>query len=105
MADSLQIAFFPSWAGPGELVLLFALILVLFGPRRLPEIARAIGRVLADLRRASDDFRNQVMGIEDEVEQEVRRQLTTAPDVDADEPCSAQETGDAQGTVDAEEER
>ena len=66
MAEFSALAFFPSWAGPGELVLLFALVLVMFGPRKLPEIARSLGRVLSDLRRASQDFKDQVMNIEDE---------------------------------------
>ncbi len=50
--------------GPLELLVIFAAILVLFGPRKLPEIARSIGRMLHELRKASDDFRSQIMSIE-----------------------------------------
>ena len=42
----------------------FMVILVLFGPRRLPEIAKIIGRALNELRRASEDFKDQVLSIE-----------------------------------------
>jgi len=62
-----EIAFLAGAPGPGELVVLFLVILVLFGPRRLPEIARMIGRTLEELRRASYDFRRQVMDIERDV--------------------------------------
>lgn len=60
----MPFAFFTGAPGPGELILLFVVILVLFGPKRLPEIARMIGRTLDELRRASQDFRDQVMRIE-----------------------------------------
>lgn len=41
--------------GPLELVLIFALALVVFGPGRLPELARQIGRTMGELRRVSSD--------------------------------------------------
>lgn len=47
--------------GTGEWLLLFAAILILFGPRRLPEAARTIGRLMQQWRRAANDFRDQVM--------------------------------------------
>ncbi len=50
--------------GVPELILIFVLALLLFGPRRLPEIGRTVGRALAELRRASNDFKRT---IEDEV--------------------------------------
>jgi TatA/E family protein of Tat protein translocase len=50
--------------GPMELLVIFAVVLVLFGPRKLPEIARSIGRMLHELRKASDEFRSHVMAID-----------------------------------------
>jgi TatA/E family protein of Tat protein translocase len=47
-----------------ELIVIFMVILVLFGPRRLPEIAKMIGKTLQELRRASEDFKDQVLSIE-----------------------------------------
>ena len=66
MPAPAPIAFLTGSPGPGELILLFVVILVLFGPRRLPEIARMIGKTLEDLRRASHDFRDQIMRIEEQ---------------------------------------
>jgi len=65
MKAGLPGGFLTGSPGPGELVLLFLVILLLFGPRRLPEIARAVGRAIRQLRRASDDFRDQIMRMED----------------------------------------
>jgi len=43
-----------------ETIFLFLLALVIFGPKKLPEIARQAGKLLAELRRASNDFRSQI---------------------------------------------
>jgi Tat protein translocase TatB subunit len=54
-ASSLSIVF-GSIGGP-EVILLFIAALLLFGPRRLPEIGRTLGKTVADFRRATNDFR------------------------------------------------
>jgi|SRR5208283_3637291 len=43
-----------------ETIFLFFLALIVFGPKKLPEIARQAGRLLAELRRASNEFRSQI---------------------------------------------
>ena len=69
MPENFGILSFISGApGAGELLVLFLVVLVLFGPRRLPEMARSIGRVLNELRRASDDFKQQIMSIDEAVD-------------------------------------
>lgn len=64
----LPLGFLGGGPGYGEVILVFLAVLVLFGPKRLPEIARMLGKTLQDLRRASQDFRDQVMSIEPEPE-------------------------------------
>ena len=54
---------FGSIGGP-EVLLLFIAALLLFGPRRLPEIGRTLGKTIADFRRATNDFK---MNLEREV--------------------------------------
>jgi Tat protein translocase TatB subunit len=70
---------FGSIGGP-EVLLLFIAALLLFGPRRLPEIGRTLGKTLADFRRATNDFK---MNLEREVRMEelktVVRPIETAP--------------------------
>ncbi len=44
----------------GELLFLSALALLVFGPKRLPEIARLVGKTMAELRRASNEFRHSL---------------------------------------------
>jgi sec-independent protein translocase protein TatB len=43
-----------------EMIFFAVLALVLFGPRRLPEIARELGRFMAEFRRAGHQFQNQM---------------------------------------------
>lgn len=43
----------------GELALIGVVILIVFGPQRLPEIAKQLGKVAGDLRKVSDGFRKE----------------------------------------------
>lgn len=63
--------------GGPELILILVIALVVFGPRKLPDIGRSVGRMMAEFRRASNDFRRT---LEDEVEAErVRPPVAAAP--------------------------
>ncbi|HKR62797.1 MAG TPA: twin-arginine translocase TatA/TatE family subunit [Thermoanaerobaculia bacterium] len=46
--------------GVPELLLIFFVILVVFGPRRLPEIGRTLGKALGEFRKATDDLKNTI---------------------------------------------
>jgi sec-independent protein translocase protein TatB len=43
-----------------DTIFLFVLALIIFGPKKLPEIARQIGKVMNELRRASNEFKVQI---------------------------------------------
>ncbi len=43
-----------------DTIFLFFLALILFGPKKLPEMARQAGKLLAELRRASNEFKSQI---------------------------------------------
>ena len=63
-----------------EMVFIFLLALLIFGPKKLPEIGRQIGRGLTEFKRASNEFKSQ---IEDEVRQieldETRKKAAPPP--------------------------
>jgi sec-independent protein translocase protein TatB len=44
----------------GEMVFIFLLALILFGPKKMPEIGRQVARLLNEFRRASNEFRSQI---------------------------------------------
>jgi Tat protein translocase TatB subunit len=58
------MSMFGTLGGP-ELFLILVIALIVFGPRRLPEIGKSIGKMLVEFRRASNDFKRT---IEEEVE-------------------------------------
>ena len=52
--------------GFGEWLVLLAVVLVVVGPKRLPETARTIGRYYARFRRAADAFKRQLLDMDNE---------------------------------------
>ena len=43
-----------------EMAFLFVMALLLFGPKKLPEVGRQIGRALNEFKRASNEFKSQI---------------------------------------------
>src|SRR6476659_1567362 len=68
--------------GMPELILIFVVALLVFGPRKLPEIGKSLGKGLAEFKRASDDLKKT---IEQEIEQgkqevsSVREEVASIP--------------------------
>ena len=62
--------------GTTELLVIAVVALVLFGPRKLPEIGRTVGKAIGEFKRASDDFKRTW---EYEVEIERRRPAAEEP--------------------------
>jgi len=46
--------------GVPELLLIFVVILIVFGPRRIPEIGKTLGKALGEFRKATDDLKNTI---------------------------------------------
>lgn len=59
--------------GVPELLLIFVVILIVFGPRRIPEIGRTLGKALGEFRKATDDLKST---IEREVRLEELQKIT-----------------------------
>jgi TatA/E family protein of Tat protein translocase len=83
-----------------EMIVIFLLILVLFGPRRLPEIAKMIGKALHELRRASEDFKDQVMSIETDVVESVESAVKSDLIAEDADDCDSADTGELEDSYD-----
>ena len=76
---------FGSLGGP-ELILIFIVGLVVFGPRKLPEIGKSLGKMIGEFKRASADFQRTV---EDEVETEKLKKEIASAEYPGSEPTAA----------------
>jgi TatA/E family protein of Tat protein translocase len=61
--------------GFSEMIFLFFLALLIFGPKKLPEIGRQIGKALNEFKRASNEFRAQIESEIHNLENDVRPQI------------------------------
>ena len=69
--------------GIPEIIFIFLLALLIFGPRKLPELGRNLGKALAEFRRASNELRatveDEMRNLEKEA-QETERQVMDSGD-------------------------
>ena len=63
MNSQLQFAFFN--LGPWEILLVLVVVLVLFGAKRLPELARGLGLGINEFRDAVDSSKKEIMDVMD----------------------------------------
>ena len=72
--------------GTMELVVILVIALMVFGPRKLPELGRSIGKSLGEFKRASNDLRHT---LEDEIHVEEQARRETARPAPAPSPAPA----------------
>jgi len=82
--------------GMPELMLILVIALLLFGPKRLPEVGKQVGKALGEFRRASNDLKKT---IEDEMDKATRQEAPPAepasPSVVAAHPAAPAAPPDA----------
>lgn len=76
--------------GVGEWFILLAVVLIVLGPRRLPETARKFGNYYSKFRRAAESFKRQLM----EMDTEITRAVDDAEKEIADASTIPEEAGD-----------
>jgi sec-independent protein translocase protein TatA len=66
--------------GMPEMLVILVIALIIFGPRKLPELGKSLGKSLAEFKRASNDLRNT---LEEEIkvdeQQNAQKAAATAP--------------------------
>ena len=62
--------------GMQELIIIFVIALIVFGPRKLPQLGKSLGRSIAEFKRASSELRNT---LEDEIHVEETKKEIMEP--------------------------
>jgi Tat protein translocase TatB subunit len=74
--------------GMSEMIFIFLLALLIFGPRKLPEIARQVGKFMGEFKRAGNEFRNQIeteiqnLELEDQIKKDAERREAAMREVE-----------------------
>ena len=76
--------------GMPEMIIILVIALIIFGPRKLPELGRSLGKSLAEFKKASTELRST---LEEEIRNEEQRPTAEAPKADA--PRADAPKGDA----------
>jgi len=88
--------------GLPELIVIFVIALVVFGPKKLPELGKSLGRAIAEFKKASQEFQDSMQEEMKQVEKEadlekmkkeVEASVTIQPQIDApktDSPDAAE---------------
>jgi len=79
--------------GMPELILILLVALLVLGPKRLPEVARSLGRGMAEFRRTSSELRETITAPLEERAPDPK----PPPQVASEEPKPAQSGGDEEG--------
>ena len=82
----------PSWIGPWEIAIVLVIALLIFGPRKLPDLGRSVGKSITGFRRGLKETEEDLTEADDEESSgpETRAE-TTAPRAEASKAESAKE--------------
>jgi sec-independent protein translocase protein TatA len=74
--------------GGGEIILILALILILFGARKLPELAKGLGQGIKEFKKATREVTEEVSASMDEPPPPPQRTLPPAPQAEPHQAAS-----------------
>jgi TatA/E family protein of Tat protein translocase len=73
--------------GMPELLLILAVALIVLGPKKLPELARALGKGMAEFRRATDELKDEFHQLERDVEEPSSPTIAAGEEQPAQKPA------------------
>lgn len=67
------------FGSPADLAIIFVLVLLIFGPNKLPELGKQLGQAMKEIRKITDEFSGAAASIRSEVEPVFKTNLLDAP--------------------------
>ena len=67
----ITILLFLDFSG-GELLVIFLAVFILFGPKKMPEIARRIGKFINEIKRASEKIKTEITDETDKISKDIK---------------------------------
>ena len=64
--------------GTSEMIMIFIVVLLLFGAKKLPELARGVGKSMGEFKKAREEFEREITRSEDEVRRDERAKEASA---------------------------
>ncbi len=80
--------------GMPELIVIFVIALIIFGPRRLPDLGKSLGRSIAEFKRASNELRNTLeeeIRVDEQKQAQAARPAVAAPAQPVSTPADSQQ--------------
>ena len=65
--------------GFGELVLIFLIALIFIGPKKLPELAKGLGKGIREFQNAAKGFSDQLQETQNEIQKEMHKDASVEP--------------------------
>lgn len=54
--------------GPPEILIIFVIVLLLFGAKKIPELARGLGKSMGEFKKAREEFEDEIKRAADDVD-------------------------------------
>ena len=83
-SGQVQLAFIGG-LGPTELIVIFLIVLLVFGAKRIPEIAQGLGKGIMEFKKAARDITKEI-DVEDDITHNVRNELKGNRPADTSSP-------------------
>ena len=88
--------------GVPELLVILVVALLVLGPKRLPDVARSLGRGLAEFRRATSDVTNEIRSAQATLEEETRQVERAVATAGTEPPAGKPKPTDTEKTKQSE---
>ncbi len=96
----MGFAFIFESVGGTEWFVLLGVVLIVVGPKNLPAAARKLGQVMTNLRRAADEFKRQLMSMDQEVRSTVNEALSDPSDSSSSSSASSSSGSSSESSSD-----